>query len=372
MIRYWIALILTTQVAMADVRINPEHSAISDGWWRLNITLGLDAIVPYRLYTLDQPRRLVVEMDSVSWDGLDPTGILEPGRASAVQLGKTSDGWARLVVSLTQPLAIKQAELAKTDDGASLQLVLTRSSEAAFAEAARAIAADEVNDPNDTVDRFVVAIDPGHGGIDPGAGRDGLFEAPLMLIFAKELATAVQTAGMTPVLTREGDTFVSLTHRITIARDAGADLFISLHADALAEDEARGAAIYTLGSDNQSTVLRGVERHHPDDLLGDLDFTGQGDDVAGVLLDFVRADTAPQSARFADLLVTHLRDNGVLLNNRPRREGAFAVLSAADIPAVLIELGFLSDADDRARLRDPSKRAQMIRAVTTAIAEWHR
>jgi N-acetylmuramoyl-L-alanine amidase len=193
-----------------------------------------------------------------------------------------------------------------------------------------------------------------------------------MLELGREVADALrEVSGVTPVLTRDGDHFVPLNARISHARAAGADLFISLHADALEEDAAQGASVYTLSGDGGDTASRRmVERHERGDLLSGVDLTGQGDRVASVLMDLARQETGPAARRFADLLVQQMQDRGVRLNARARREGQFIVLSAADIPAVLIEAGFLSNAGDRARLTDPAGRAAFVDAIAAAVQDW--
>jgi N-acetylmuramoyl-L-alanine amidase len=216
---------------------------------------------------------------------------------------------------------------------------------------------------------FVVVIDPGHGGIDPGANQGGIKEADLMLIMAEELALKVNaTEGLRAVLARKGDTFVPLSSRLTIARQVGADLFISLHADALEEDEAHGASVYTLSRDGgEDAGRRIVERHERGDMLAGVDLIAAEDRVATALMDLARAQTGPEGRRFADALVGAMTREGVRMNSRPRREGQFAVLTAADFPSVLIEAGFLSNAQDRAILASPEGRARIARAIVETV-----
>lgn len=376
MIRFLLALFVWISPAMAEIHVDPDRSAVRDGWWRLQVELGLSDVTPYRLFTLDEPRRLVIDFDQVVWDGIAEDVLLEPGRATGLRFGPLRDGWSRLVIDLASPLAVTEAGMRKTDGGALLSLTLKKTSPDAFAASAGApeLSLDEpVIAPQEQADDdFIVVIDPGHGGIDPGADRDGVQEAPLMLALGQEVAALLrEMPGMVPVLTREADQFVPLNARISMARAAGADLFISLHADALEEDAAEGASVYTLSPDGGGTAARRmVERHERGDLLSGVDLTGQGDRVATVLMDLARQETGPQGRRFADVLVQQMRQRGVRLNARPRRDGQFIVLSAADFPSVLIEAGFLSNASDRARLTDPAARAAFAAAIAAAVQVW--
>ena len=343
------------------------------------MSLGLSEITPYRAFTLDAPRRLVVDFEDVSFAGLSAQAIKSGNRASAVRFGPLRPGWSRMVIDLAEPLIITEAGMVKSDTGADLTIVLAQANAAEFAENAGAppdpgwdaamtfdpVVAAQIAQSGD----FVVVIDPGHGGIDPGANQGGIKEADLMLIMAEELALKVNaTEGLRAVLTRKGDTFVPLSSRLTIARQVGADLFISLHADALEEDEAQGASVYTLSRDGgEDAGRRIVERHERGDMLAGVDLIAAEDRVATALMDLARAQTGPEGRRFADALVGAMSREGVRMNSRPRREGQFAVLTAADFPSVLIEAGFLSNAQDRAILASPEGRARIARAIVETV-----
>ena len=159
--------------------------------------------------------------------------------------------------------------------------------------------------------------------------------------------------------------------RVTMARAVGADLFISVHADALAEGRARGATVYTLSdtaSDAAAAAL--AEQHDRADLLQGIDLHGADDVVAGVLMDLARVDTAPRSTAFAAALVDKIGAADLRLHRRPMGEAGFTVLRAADIPSVLLEIGFMSDEADLRNIRDPDWRAVMQSAIIAAIMEW--
>jgi N-acetylmuramoyl-L-alanine amidase len=219
---------------------------------------------------------------------------------------------------------------------------------------------------------LTVVIDPGHGGVDPGAVRGGLTEKTLMLSLALHLREALIREGDTRViLTRDDDSFVSLDRRVSAAHEVGADLFISLHADVLPTGRAQGATVYTLSdeaSDEASAKL--AERHDRDDLLSGVDLTGKDDVVANVLLDLARQETTPRTTSFSQSLTKAIGAAGVPLNSHPLRAADFSVLKAADIPSVLIEVGYLSSDRDRNNLKDPEFLTRMAEAMREAILEW--
>jgi N-acetylmuramoyl-L-alanine amidase len=379
MIRWALLLLFAANMAVAQVTVDPERTAVRDGWWTLEVEMGFDQITPYRVFTLDVPRRLVLDVEGASFAELSPDAILSGDRATDLRLGPLRPGWSRMVVDLAEPLAIAQAGMVTVPQGADLKIVLERSTPESFAGDAGAppdpgwevvtgfdpkVAAELAKSED-----FVVVIDPGHGGIDPGANQGGIKEADLMLLMAAELAVLLNAEeGVQAVLTRETDVFVPLTARLTFARQVGADLFLSLHADALEEDEARGASVYTLSADGGGEAAqRIVERHERGDLLSGVDLSAAEDRVATALMDLARAETGPAGQRVADALVASMQAEGVRLNSRPRREGQFAVLTAADFPSILIEAGFLSNAEDRAVLASPAGRARLSRAIRDTV-----
>ncbi|WP_341212237.1 N-acetylmuramoyl-L-alanine amidase [uncultured Limimaricola sp.] len=375
-----LALLLSGPLAAQEfsglARFDASESRVADTRRGVEIDLALSQPVPWRVFTLDAPRRLVLDFGEVDWAGADAAALLTGARATTLRLGRGRPGWSRLVLDLAEPLGLTSAEMRSTASGsARLRVVLDPVTEEAFAAAAKSadpagetLAAPDISPPGP----LVVAVDPGHGGVDPGAMREGLIEADVMLRLARETVEAINRSGtMRAVLTRDSDAFVPLAERMTIARAAGAGLLLSLHADALEEDEASGGSVYTLSDEAQDAASgRMVERHQRGDLLAGLDLSRQDDRVATALMDLVRLDTAPQSERLAQALVASLRQAGAHLNSRPRRSAPLAVLNAADFPSVLVEVGFLSNAGDRARLSDPAGRARIVSGLVAGIQGW--
>jgi N-acetylmuramoyl-L-alanine amidase len=364
-------------------RVDMAKSQVSDDGSDLLVDLHLSQTVPYRVFTLDEPRRLVIDFREVDWTGVSAAALRNADLAPALRFGVFRPGWSRLVVDLAEPLNIHAAGLTVDQDSgaAHLQVRLVPAKEDVFADRAGApqtpgwetdAGISDIPVPATEDGPTVIVIDPGHGGIDPGAERGGVQEADLMLALGIEVADAInRLEGFRAVLTRTSDIFVPLEARMSIARSAGADLFISLHADALEEDAARGASIYTLNQEgSDSASQRMAERHERGDLLAGLDLAGQDDRVVTVLMDLARAESGPAGQRFASTLVSSFRDTDVRLNSRPRREGRLAVLMAADFPSVLIEVGFLSSAADRAALSEPAGRVPLVEGLSDAVRYW--
>lgn len=218
----------------------------------------------------------------------------------------------------------------------------------------------------------LVVLDPGHGGRDPGAiGVSGTFEKQVAFAAAQELRRQLERDGRCRVaLTRTRDVFVPLRGRVEFAQARGAALFVSLHADALPDARVRGASVYTLSdtaSDAQTAAL--AQRENNADRFGGPSFRDMPPAVASILGSLVRQETRAGSVRVARHLVGAMRpDLGMLTH--PSRQAGFMVLRAADIPSVLVEMGFMSNSQDEAALGRPEYRVRVAAAVRRAIDDF--
>ncbi len=218
----------------------------------------------------------------------------------------------------------------------------------------------------------LVMLDPGHGGKDPGAiGVSGTYEKHIALATARELKRQLEIGGRYRVeLTRTRDVFIPLDDRVGRAQKRGAALFVSMHADALADSSVRGASVYTLAnaaSDAQTAAL--AKRENSADRFLGTRFHDTPPDVARILASLVRQETRSGSARIAHTLVSNLDRDLPMLPN-PARHAGFQVLKAADIPSVLVEMGFMSNARDEAALRKPEHRKLVAEAMKRAVDGW--
>jgi N-acetylmuramoyl-L-alanine amidase len=364
----------------ALARVDTADSVLLDDGADLIVDLALSQPVPWRAYTLDAPRRLVVDFSEARFDGRLPTATT---RIGTITTGPLQPGWSRMVVALDAPLAIAEAGLdtSAPDGRARLTLRLTPVSDAAFAAASGTPADLAQTLPEPVIPapppkpegRLRVVLDPGHGGIDPGAEYDGLTEADLMLTFARELRELLVRAGFDVAMTRDADVFVPLEARVTFAREAGADVFLSLHADSLPEEagSAHGATVYVLGEEASDVASRRLaERHDGADLVAGVDVTGQGDEIALVLMDMARVETEPRTRRLAEALIAEITAEAGRMNHRPLRSANFSVLRSPSVPSVLVELGFLSSEKDRAKIADPAWRTRAATGIRDALGLW--
>ena len=227
-------------------------------------------------------------------------------------------------------------------------------------------------EPKHMAKKNVIFIDPGHGGVDPGTiGVSGVYEKHITLAMARELKRQLEQTGRFKVLmSRSRDIFIRLRDRVRLARDRKAELFISIHADTVRNRNIQGPAVYTLSeksSDKEAQEL--AEKENKADLIAGVDLTYETPEVTNILIDLAQRESMNQSARFATSLIRELKRNTRVLRNTHRFAG-FAVLKAPDIPSVLLELGFLSNAQDERRLRSKSYRARLAAAVRKAVEAY--
>ena len=367
----------------ALARVVPGQAEVRDEGNEIELRLGITQAVPYRIFTLTDPMRIVVDFNELDWAGVDARAFDQSETVASVGMGGFRPGWSRLVLEINRPLQLEAAAMTGRDDLSAeiaLRFVPVEQTEfeskagapegALFAPETGVVLAQPMR--RQTGDRpLVVVLDPGHGGIDPGAQVEGTNEADLMLTFARELKESLLRVGFFDVvLTRDADVFVPLETRLSIARAARADVFISLHADVVIEGRASGATIYTLSPDAADLASQKLsERHERDDILAGVDLSDQDDVIADVLMDMARVETMHRTDQLADALVDGLIET-VGMHKRPKLQAGFSVLKAADIPSVLLELGFLSSPRDRARLLDPEWRAKAATGIRIALQAW--
>lgn len=214
--------------------------------------------------------------------------------------------------------------------------------------------------------RKIIVIDAGHGGHDPGALGGKSHEKDVTLAAAKVLKARLERTGrFKVVMTRDGDVYIPLEQRVKIARSAQADLFISLHADSGGDPKVRGATVYTLSSHGADRTVKSV--------FGggfiNVQLPGRDLSVKQILLDLTQRHTLNRSGAFAETLLEHISTRTELLR-RSHRDAGYMVLLAPDVPAVLMEMGFITNPQDEAALNDRDKRARLMDAVGDAIESY--
>ena len=214
----------------------------------------------------------------------------------------------------------------------------------------------------------VIVIDAGHGGKDPGAAGADSQEKDVNLAAARALKARLEKTGRYKVvMTRDSDTFVPLENRVQIARGADADLFISLHSDSGSSPDMRGATVYTLSDKGSDRVVKNVMGNN--DWFINVNLPGRDRAVNQILLDLTQRSTRNRSAAFAEDLLDHISNRTPLLQHS-HRDAGFVVLLAPDVPAVLLEMGFITNAQDEARMTNPAQRQKFMNAVGDSIDDY--
>jgi N-acetylmuramoyl-L-alanine amidase len=334
--------------------------------------------------------RVVVELDrdtkgKVIDDGGDESVVVAlphvdaPGGMQGQGAGLVKDwtvedaaGGARIKLSLVRPASIRRRFLLAPGDGVSVyRYVIDLSEEDAATAAAQPAGRAKVQKAKAPLQpvaptRKVVVIDAGHGGKDSGAlGADNR-EKDLTLAAARALRDRLEKSGRYKVvLTRDTDVFVPLEQRVQIARRANADLFISLHADSGSDPGLRGATVYTLSEKGADRAARLAQR----DSFIDVTLPGSDEAVNRILLDLTQRGTVNRSSTFAETLLHRIADRTQLLQ-RSHRDAGYMVLLAPDVPAVLLEMGFVTNPEDERQLADPEHRAVLMDGVADAIDDY--
>lgn len=380
------------------------------------VSFTLERCVTANAYLVAAPNRVILDLPEVDFridpalgakddKAKDDKSSAKPARnlISSFRFGRMAPGLSRVVVDLAAPAIIQSASCADIPGAARLTLTLAPTSAEIFRIAARQpdpppLAAPQANrpanppgnpsgnpsgkttsEPSAEKSLPVIVIDPGHGGVDTGAlGRNHAIEKTIVLDFARELGDKLRAEKkFRIVFTRDDDRFIPLSERVRIAREQKAELFVSIHADALGQpnDEVTGATVYTV-SDRASDAeaARIAEKENQADAAGGEETTSDKNDVNDILFDLTRRETRALAHAFAGSLAEYFKV-AARLNKNPRRSAGFVVLKAPDVPSILLELGYLSNAADVSDLTSTQWRDkatdQVERAILRFFAEQH-
>jgi N-acetylmuramoyl-L-alanine amidase len=352
---------------------------------RTRFVIELSDPVNLRAFTLTNPDRVVVDMPEVQWRVGAPPRPSGFGSVKSYRYGVFRKGNSRMVIDLSRPVTVSDPLVIPPSNGFGYRVVidLFPTQQGKFnanagwpadlkaretnAEQLAALAA-EPEAPRITGHKVVV-IDPGHGGIDSGTdGVNGLMEKDLVLAEGLKLAAVLKEHGYTVHMTRDSDVFIPLPERVAIARKLKADLMISLHADSNPDTQVSGLSIYTLNDGRSDREAAGLaRRENQSDIIAGVDLSREDSPVAPILIDLAQRDTINRSSRFAETALGQLHGVTDILARSPHRAASLAVLVAPDVPAVLIELGYLSNESDAAQMDTQAWRQKVADAIARAV-----
>ena len=360
---------------------------------RTRFVADLSRPVSYSVYVLSEPYRVLIDLPDVTFNLEPGSGEKTLGLIAEFRYGEVAPGRSRIVIDTAGPVLIEKSFIVEAKPGQPARIVvdLVKTSEEAFLktlEKDQTAAATAISEASETVltaapeeqstliplearaGKRIVVIDPGHGGIDPGAvGRNSIKEKDVVLAVGAKLRDALEKTGLFEVImTRDSDKFLSLPDRVAVARDGSADLLIALHADTVRGPAASGATIYTLSdtaSDAEAEAL--AEKENRADIIHGIDLGAESEEVADILIDLVQRESKHHAMVFARKAVSEMKKVTVF-TGKPLRSAGFVVLKAPDVPSVLVELGYLSTRQDAEQLVNPKWQAKVAEALATAVA----
>ena len=361
--------------AVTDVRIGGSET-------QTRFIMDLTSKIDVAAFALANPYRVVVDLPQVAFKLPDKAGEQSRGLVRAFRFGLIMQGGSRIVLDTKGPVRIDKAFVLDAEGGQPARLVIDMSVtdktsfQRAMALETRAprsanVSRSEAPAPASTDSRPLIVLDPGHGGIDNGAkAATGELEKDVVLTFAHILRQMLERTGKYRVaLTRFDDTFIALSERVKFSRAQGASLFVSLHADSIprSEGQAEGATVYTLSENaSDAEAARLAEAENRADAIAGVDLTAEPDDVANILVDLAQRETKTYSTQFARNVVGELK-TAARLHKNPMKAAGFKVLTAPDVPSVLVELGYMSTKDDLKMLTSAAWQAKTATALAQAI-----
>jgi N-acetylmuramoyl-L-alanine amidase len=344
-----------------DVRIAPSDTGT-------RVVLELSAPAKYKAFILDNPARVVLDVARTSLKTPLPAA---EAPITGLRSGKLPGNGLRLVFEVKGPFTIQTSTLAASGDTAE-RLVLDINAPGTVKPAAPVapVAIRPAHAPSESGRDIIIAVDAGHGGVDPGAsGKRGTQEKDVVLAVAKALVNRInEEQGMKAVLTRDGDYFISLQERTLRARRAKADLFVSIHADSISNPDVSGSSVYVLSERGASSEAARwlAERENSADLKGGVKLDDKDPVLRGVLLDLSQTASISLSTVAAENVLASLDRIGEIRKPRVQQAG-FVVLKSPDIPSMLVETAFISNRDDERKLSQPAHRAKLANAIFAGI-----
>lgn len=368
---------------------------------RTRFLIGLPRTVEFQVFSLSNPNRVIVDMPDVAFQLPEATGGKTAGLVSSFRAGESAPGKARVVIEMTEPVVVQSAKIEKGRDGKSQQLALDivpmqalnkTSRKLTFKASASGLGAvglqpplpQRAQKPAEKAAKSykpIIVIDPGHGGNDSGAVKNGAVEKDVVLAFAKVLRDKLEATGRYKVqMTRDTDVFIPLSDRVDFAEKNKAALFIAVHAD-YAQNKARGATIYSLRDGVASSLKRSAKGEVSSNVLSSSEVStvksasgGEGDvsAVRNILTDLAQREVDATQERTSVFSRAVIENMGETTNMRddPDQQAGFRVLKTAKFPSVLIELAYVTNKEDAEQLKSESWRDKVSDSIKTAVENY--
>jgi N-acetylmuramoyl-L-alanine amidase len=393
----FIFIILSIPISFADVIATGARLGGDEN--RTRFVADISETVSYSVYVLPDPYRVIIDLPDMAFNLPPGAGKKVRGLVSEYRYGVLEPGKSRIVIDTSGPVLIEKSFLVERRAGQPAHIVvdIVKTTEAEFVksynyeqnhaqqeiaglveeqpitlpaqEIMAASAGPEKTTPDSRTGHKIIVLDPGHGGIDPGAiSPHGIREKDVVLAFARSLRkTLLATGKYDVVLTRDSDRFISLKQRVEAARKEQADLFIAIHADTVRGNDARGVTLYTLSetaSDAEAEEL--AKKENRADIIGGLDLETENKEITNILIDLAQRESKNHAVLFSKKAVAQLKPL-TLMTGKPLRSAGFMVLKAPDVPSVLIELGYLSSNLDEKLLTSDDWQTKIARAFANAV-----
>ena len=383
----FLTFIYTSNEAFAGI----NSMRIGQGVGSLRLVFDADQSFDYKVFLLSDPKRLIIDTQNIKVNPQITKDLTANAFLSEPRLGTVGVDDVRIAFNLKKSAIVKKAFLLAPQSSFGWRFVvdLELVSDREFASrlgSSHAITNDNYKESKvaqkastskqyikeNSNQKKIIVLDPGHGGHDPGAiGYSGVYEKNITLAFGRELKALLDKTGRYKVyLTRSTDKFIPLRERVNIARRHKADLFMSLHADSAKNRSAKGLSVYTLSetaSDKEAAAL--AERENKADVIAGLNLVEHSKEVSDILINLAQRETMNRSSEFASFMVQEMQKKVKLVNNTHRFAG-FAVLKGPDVPAVLLEMGYLSNRQEEKQLQQKAYRNKLGQATVKAIDRY--
>lgn len=384
------AMLLSVFVFAGSAHAGINSMRVGQGVGNVRIVFDADQKFDYKVFLLNDPKRLIIDTQNIKVNPQIVSKLDSNNFISNPRLGTVGVDDVRIAFNLRKAAVVKKAFLLPPQSSFGWRFVidLELASEREFASklgsshaltndnykeskvAEKAASNKQIIKENNV--KKIIVLDPGHGGQDPGAiGYSGVYEKNVTLAMGRELKEILDKKGKYKVyLTRNTDKFIPLRERVKIARRYKADLFLSIHADSALNRNAKGLSVYTLSetaSDKEAAAL--AERENKADVISGLNLVEHSKEVSDILINLAQRETMNRSSEFAGFMVQEMKKSVKLVDNTHRFAG-FAVLKAPDIPAVLLEMGYLSNRQEEKLLQQKNYRKKLAESTSVAIDKF--